>query len=797
MEVRPSTSAAEVDLHELFFKLRRRWLWFLLAFLIAGATAWLYLKVKAPVYEMQATMLIGDQSTGSKKTQDLLQLLDSKEKGVKLEDEVGLLMSAGVISQTLAQLPFNVSYFNAPDTWLNKPANLLVREQLVADMPFRVQPVAGAPQLTGTPIYVDRLSDGRLRVHASVKKGELHELASGNLIREVVETQLDQTVQPGDTLRNPLLSAVITLDSVQQQTASSNGRYYFQLNDLRGLTEDYQSRLKIAPTDHESRILLLTMRGTVPAKEAMFMNKLMEVYVQDDLSQKNQTGRKAVAFLDQEIDKLANSRQHSAEALSSFRSSNGLVDAGTQSSVGIQKQSELSTLRARTATSQKYYRDMLAYLQANRDAAQTAAPSSAGVDDPAIVGLIQQLTQLNGRRASIMASSTGLETPALRDLNDQISSTKESLIKTLSSLVRTSSIALRDLDDQLANVNSRIAQLPEQERRLAALETNNQFNEKNYNFLIEKRNEAAIALATNNTDKKVIDEASLVGTGPAAPKPALVALLALLAALALPTGLILLLDKANRRIQSREDLSQVTTIPVLGVVPHVSSKDKSTMLRDQRGQVSEAFRAIRVNMQYLSAGVDKRVIGVTSSVPGEGKTFSAINLAAELSQGNRRVILLECDMRRPTLGSYFGLDVIQPVGLSSYLMEASTLDESRINSSIPNLDIMCCGPIPENATKLLESARFDELLVRLKEEYDYVVIDTPPVGYVSEFFVLLRHFDVNIYVVRQNYTDRSLVNQINELHLEKKVKQIYIIINDVNFARTYEYRYKGKTYSYD
>ena len=438
MEVRPPTPEAEIDLHELFFKLRRRWLWFVLSLLLAGGVAWLYLKVKSPVYEMQSTLLIGDQSTGSKKTQDLLQLLDSKEKGVKLEDEVGLLTSAGVVSQTLAQLPFAVSYFHVPATWLNKPANLLVREQLAADVPFRVQPVAGAPQLTGVPIYVDRLSDGRLRVHATVKKGQLHQLDTGDLLREVVETQLDETVRPGDTLRTPLLSAVIGLDSARRQTAAADGRYFFQLNDLRSLTEEYQARLKVAPTDHESRILLLTMRGTVPAKEALFLNKLMETYVQDDLAQKNQTGRKAVAFLDEEIGKLASSRQQSAQALSSYRSSNGLVDAGTQSNVGIQQQSELATLRARTATTQKYYRDMLGYMQANRGAGQVAAPSSAGIDDPSITGLIQQLTQLNGERASLMASSTSLENPLIRGIDDQISTTKESLIKTLSSLVRNS-----------------------------------------------------------------------------------------------------------------------------------------------------------------------------------------------------------------------------------------------------------------------------------------------------------------------------------------------------------------------
>ena len=288
------------------------------------------------------------------------------------------------------------------------------------------------------------------------------------------------------------------------------------------------------------------------------------------------------------------------------------------------------------------------------------------------------------------------------------------------------------------------------------------------------------------------------GDGPTAPKPGLVVLIALVAGLVLPVGLSLMLDKANRRIQSKEDLSRITNIPLLGVVAHGNKHAKEVMLTDPKGAIAESFRSIRVNLQYLSAGLDKKVIGVTSSVPGEGKTFCAVNLAAEMAQSGRKVLLLECDLRRPTVAGYFNLQsTCAEHGLTSYLMGLSTFEECRHPApQVRNLDVLCCGPIPQNPTELLESTRMDDLMQRLRQEYDYVLVDTPPTGYVAEFFMLLRHLDANVYVVRQNYTDKGLISQINELHHEQKIKQIYMIINDMHFTKTYEYRHKEKAYTY-
>ncbi len=792
MENRPAPD--EIDLHALFFRLRTRWPLFVLALALAGGAAYLYGQVKAPVYAFRATMLLGDQGSGSKQAQELLQLLQVTEKGVKMEDEVGVLTSNEFVRQAVATLPYAVSYYAQPATWLNRLRPLQVRERPEGAVPFRVRVDLAAPQLAGVPIYVEPAGAGRFRVRATAPKGELVSLPTSELVRTLGGVALDQTGAWGDTLRSPLLAVVLEPEPGVAFGAEP-AAYYFVLNDLGSAAGQYQSSLAVRPIDHESRIVELTAKNTLPAKGTQFLNTLMARYIADDLRAKNLTGQKTLAFLNRQIDTIASLRRHSAGALATFRAARGVVDVGAQSSSGIQRLSGLEAERAQVATRRKYYQDMLAYLRANRGAGRVASPSSAGIDDPVLNGLIMQLSGLNEKRAELSATASG-DNPLLLVLDERIRNTKESLIQTLDNMSRTNDIALRDLAGQLGRVRGQMSQMPESERQLSSLKNTSDFNEKNYNFLVDKRNEAAIALATNATDKKIIDPAQRVGPGPESPKPVLVGLLALLAGLLLPTGLVLLLDKANQRIQGRDDLAQVTTIPLLGVVAHGSKADKETMLHDAKGPIAESFRSIRVNLQYLMAGPEKKVLGVTSSVPGEGKTFCAVNIATELAMSGRRVMLMETDLRRPSMAGYFHLDPHPRHGLASYLSAESTPEEACRPSGVPNLDVMTCGPVPANPTSLLEGPRMAALLTQLRTQYDYVILDTPPVGFVAEYYVLVRFLDANIYVVRHNYTERSLVSEIDELHRTQRIKQLYIIINDMRFSHNYEYRYKSKAYSY-
>ncbi|RAK69379.1 polysaccharide biosynthesis tyrosine autokinase [Hymenobacter edaphi] len=787
----PRTAASdELDLHLLFFKLRARWPLFLAGLLLAGACAWLYLQTKAPVYDFRATMLLGNQSSGSKRAQELLNLLEVKDRGIKMEDEIGLISSAGMVRQVVQRLPgFQVSYFAAPNNWLNKVRLLQVRERAPGSVPFRVVPDPAAAQLSGLRVQVQPLPGGKYRLTARAKQGQLTSLPTGELVRQVLDVNVDQTVAAGEPLQHPLLS--LTIEPEPGVTPDPHERYYFTLNDLGSVAGDYQGRLQVRSVDHESRIIELTTKGTVPAKEKQFLDTLMSVFIAEDLREKNLTGQKTVAFLDSEIRKLSQARQQSAAALSTFRATRGVVDVNAQSTAGIQQAAGLELERSRLTSQRSYYQNLLGQLRADRTVTAAAA---AGVPDGVLSSLILQLADLSNQKAGLVVNAS-VNNPLVTVLDERIRTTKSSLEQNLASMIHNMDIQLADMGGQLGRVRADMSRMPENERELAVLKGKSDFNDKNYNFLVEKRAEAAITLATNSTDKKVIDAAAMSSAGASAPRPMFVGLVALLVGLLGPLGLALLLDKANRRIQSKEDLVRVTDIPMLGVVAHGNKQERTDMLRNPKGPIAESFRSIRVNLQYLSAGLDKKVLGVTSSVPGEGKSFCAVNLAAELAHSGRRVALVETDLRRPTVASYFDLDRDAP-GLAAYLANLEPLGRCLRASGIPNLDVLICGAIPPNPTELLESPRMAGLLEQLRAEYDYVLLDTPPVGYVSEYFVLLRYLDANIYVVRQNYTDRSLIAQINELYAEGKIKHVYMIINDMHFSKTYEYRYKKNAYAY-
>ncbi|WP_210520978.1 polysaccharide biosynthesis tyrosine autokinase [Hymenobacter terricola] len=780
----------EIDLNALFFRLRHRWPLFVGGLALAALLAYVYLQVSPPVYAFHATMLLGDQTSGSRKAQELLQMLEVRDKGMKMEDEIGLITSSGMVRQAVSRLPYAVSYYAVPNTWLNQFRPLQVREQPAGALPFRVAPNWAVPQLTGVRLFVTPAGPGRYRVQAKASKGQLNKLGSGELVRDVQDVDIDETVAAGDTLRTPLVCVVLTPEPGAKFEANGT-KYFFKLNGLGDAMGRYAGTLAVKPIDHESRIVELQVKSSVPGQATAFLDTLMAVYATNDLHEKNVTGQKTLAFLDDKIGKLAGTRRQAAGALATFRSTRGVVDVGAQSSSGIQQLSTLETAQARAITSRKYCQNMLNYLRDNQGIDQLISPSSVGIENSVLDNLILQLHQMNTHRAELGVNASAIN-PAVKKLDETIRATKQSLAQLLTNMNQAAEIGLRDVNSQLAQVRNQISQMPENERQLAALKSANDFNDKNYTFLEEKRNEAAIALATNASDKHVVDSAQMAGSGPEAPKPLLVALLALLAGLGVPTGLGLLLERANRRVQRPEDLASITTIPMLGMVAHGTKDDAE--LNNPKGALAESFRSIRINLQYLSDGRNKKIIGVTSSVPGEGKTFCAVNLASELAASGRRVLLLECDLRRPTVANYFGSP--QGPGLSAYLSGEASLNEAMSASGVDNLDVVCCGAIPPNPMVLLESRAMDALVEQMRAEYDYVVLDTPPMGYVAEFFVLLRHFDASLYIVRQNYTAKDMLSQIDELYRANKVSNIYTVLNDVNFAKTYGYSHKANAYAY-
>ncbi len=777
----------EIDLKSWLFKFRSKWYLFLAFAIVSLAAGYVYVKASPRIYAFSATLLLGDQQTGSKKAQELLEVLQVQSKGIKVEDEIGLLQSDEMVKQALQKLDYTVAYYKVTNHWLNNIADIEVEEQYES-APYTVKLDTGSYQLVDLPLVVRILNDKQYELSAEGEHIAKYNLRNQSVVESLPEVSFTKVLEFGEPYRDKYMG--FTLERIEDMEMAPGKKYYFVVNSLESLVNQYKSTLQASPIERESRMLRVTTKGSIPDKQINFLNTLLQEYVKNDLEEKNRNGRKTLEFIDGQLATLSDSLNQSKQALSTFRSSKRISDVGMQSNISFEKLSMLESEKARLRTDKSYFETILDQVQNGNGIAQSVSPSVAGIQNPILSTLFLQLSELNKEKAGIQVNATE-NNPKLVKLESEILSTRKAIEANLKNLIRSADISIADVNSRIGQTESSIAQMPENERRLTDLQSQSEFIDKKYDFLLEKRAEAAISLATNTTDKKVVDHASMAGNAPVNVKPKMIYLLALMIGLAIPAGLIVLLSNVDNTIQGKEDLSNITNIPFLGVVAHGTKSDKLAVKNNPKSAIAESFRSLRINLQYLMGNNSFKVIGVTSSISGEGKTFCSVNLSSELAMAGKRVVLIESDMRKPTFGKYF--NVSDALGLSSYLSEPHLLLEDVIQpSEVENLDVISCGPIPVSAIQLLEQPRMQAMIEQLKHRYDYIVIDTPPIGFVSEYFIMMQHMDVNLYVVKHKYTEKNLLNQVNELYADKRVKNIYMVINDLNYNKTYEYGYKKK-----
>ncbi|QNH61105.1 GumC family protein [Hymenobacter sediminicola] len=793
------TTADELNLSNMLFKLRTRWYYFAASLVLFLAIAFFVAQLLPVRYGFKATMMLADRTTGSRHAQEMLTMEAAKERETKVEDEVGILTSAGVISQTLRDLDFSVSYHVVPDIWVNALRPLKTQEVYGAESPVRVVVDTTAPQVAGVRFFLEARPDGTIQVKAEGKQVPVVQFMTGNMLNTVPEFQFERTVTLGQPIQSPYCNFTVESTTPGMTPQLPGKAFYFVLHDIQGLTSEYQSKLTIKPIERMSRVLSITTQGAIPAKEIRFLNALMNTYIVNDLTDKNRDGHKAVAFIDSQLGKVGDSLRRSQAAVATFRGQRGLVDAGQQTNADLQMRGQLENDRARTQNARMAYQNVLNLLRSSPDGDAVSSATGLGVEDPVLNSQIIELAQLNSQKAGLAVGASE-NNPVLQVLDNKIKGRRAALLRNLTNLIVSADATLRSYDQRLGAVRSSISQLPENERQLALLRNQADVNDKNYTFLLQKKTEAAVTLATNSSDKKVVDQAAMQSADPLPPHPQQLYLVSLILALVLPAGLIMLLERTNQTVQTVDQIKSVTTVPFLGLIADAGKSIKLVRHELPKSAVTESFRTVRINLQYVSGGARQKVIGFTSSISGEGKTFCCANLTAELAISGKRTVLIETDLRKPTMSSYFGFPPRRP-GLSSYLKGDISLKEAMQQSEhIPNLDVLTAGLIPEDAVALLESPRFREMIEQLKAEYDYVVLDAPPVGLVSEYHILRQYIDVSVFVVRHRYTQRTSLQHLQELvdtsHPTAPAGQVYVLLNNVNFNETYEYHYKSQAAYY-
>lgn len=768
----------KINIKSVFLKIFSKWHYFLVALMITLPLAYSYIQLAPLKYEIKSSILLKGEDAnglGSEKFMKGMELLSSQ---TELEDQIGILQSFANVNQTVNTLNFGISYFAAK--------NFKTRE-LYEKRAFTIFLDSAVNQVVGIPIELKRISSSKCLVSASQENVSVYNLVTNEVVDRIPEFRIEEVFDIEKPFVNKYLSFRVVFDD---KVKMENTTLFFKIENLEFIARDYAGRLKVQPVSMKSNIVEVSLRVEVPQKGIDFLNRLTEVYLENELYKKNQLGLKTIQFIDNQISGVSDSLKSVEGSLESYRAQNNVLDIKTKAENLMRNLDALDQQKADIEVKLKYYRFISNTLDAEKYN-DIVAPSTFGVTDPFLNNLLIELSKLNQEKSGLNYS-TREGNPLAEVIELKIKNNKNLIKENVSNIINASSISLEDINRRIAQYNAQLNRLPRNERELVKIQRRFDFSDNVYNYLLEKRAEAGIAIASNVPNKTIVDSAMQVGTGPVWPNNKLIYGIAMILGFGGAIGLIVLKDALNDSIVTHEDLVRHSKLPFLGAILHGSKREQDGVVANAMSPIGESFRNLRVNLQYLTLGKEVKIVGFTSSRESEGKTFCAVNLAASMAHSRRRTVLIDADMRRPRVASYFQMEADK--GLSSYLIGESSIKDIIDETGIKGFDVITSGPIPPNPLDLIGAPRMGELLNELKKMYDTIIIDSPPIGYVSEYVILMRYTDTNIYVVRSEYTTRFNLERVNKLYDERKINNFSVLLNDVKYSRsngyTYSYKYK-------
>lgn len=754
----------KINIKHILRKLWNHWWYFIIAALICLPIGYLYIQIADEIFLVKASLLVKNEEESTADNERFLRGTELLNSPTELEDERGLLGSYTMVETTIQQLDFGVSYFE----------KLRFKDiELYEELPFTIHLDSLSGQLLNVPIYIKRISKDNYIVRAQAEDAATYSPLLNQVEKRVGLVNINKVSQVDKPFSHPHLKFDIQFRS---DTILAGREFYFVINDLKSLVQSYRDRLSIAPLSRESNILELSLRGRTPTKEAVFLNTLLTVYLKNQLDKKNQLGIKTIEFIDRQIDGVYDSLKQVEGSLERFRIKNNILDINTTAQNLTVNRDKLETQKSEVEVKLQYYTYVASSLKSESGYKDIVAPSTFGLNDPLLSSLLIELSRLSQERTGLNYS-TKERNPITEVIDLKIRNNKKALLENVENIIDASTMALKEIDGRLTLITNKLNRLPKNERELVNLERRFKFSDNVYNYLLQKRAEAGIAIASNRTQTTIVDAGKQVGDGPIAPNKKFIYIIALFFSMVLPTGVIIVKDFFNDNIISHEDIERSTRIPFIGTISRGTKREQFGIVANSRTAMGESFRSLRVNLQYLTFGKDIQVIGFTSSGESEGKTFCAVNLAASMAQSGRRTILVDTDLRRPTVASYFKIK--NEKGLSTFLVGSATATDIINRSGIKDFDVITSGPLPPNPLDLISHNRMGELISSLKQSYHTIILDSPPIGYVSEYVILMKYTDVNIYVVRSDYTSRFHLVKINQLYEQKKINNISILLNDV------------------
>ena len=554
----------------------------------------------------------------------------------------------------------------------------------------------------------------------------------------------------------------------------------------------YSSALTIEPTSKTSTIAAVSLKNTNVQRAIDFINDLIAVYNIDTNTEKNEVAQKSADFIEERIGIINNELGTTENELAAFKQRAGLTDLSSDAQLALQESSKYEQQYAENATQINLVTYLRDYIN-NPDNNDEVIPANVGLSDVNLASAIEKYNNLVVERKRLLRTSSE-SNPAIINLNTGIEAMRHNVKTTVNSVLKGLQITRNNIDRQSRKYESRISNAPKQEQEFMTISRQQEIKATLYIMLLQKREENAITLAATANNGRIIEEP--IPGGIVSPKGKLIYIIALVIGIGIPISIIYLLNLLRFRIEGHTDVEKLTTVPIIGDIPLTDAGKNGTptiaVRENDNNIMAETFRSLRTNLLFIMGDPDKKVILVTSTISGEGKTFMASNLAVSLALLGKKVILVGLDIRKPGLNKIFHLSHKEK-GITQYLAAPQSTDLHALiqpSGITSNLDLLLGGPIPPNPTELLARQSLEDTISTLRKEYDYIVLDTAPIGMVTDTLILSRVADASIYVCRADYTHKTDYQLINELQEHHRLPNLCTVVNGIDMKKKkYGYYY--------
>jgi tyrosine-protein kinase Etk/Wzc len=768
LEEEDKAASESVDFKLILYKFLSRWYWFLVSIFICLSIAFYYTYMATPEYWISSRLLLKDEKKGSDfssnaVTQDLIGFNSS----TSVENEAEVLRSENLMVKVFEELKITNAYYVRKDRFRWK-------EIYQNEVPVKVNVEKKAP-------FYDQENN---KITLRIIGGEEYQIEYSNGQKE--------RVKAGQKINNYL--GEFTIDRNENYIPEYGVDEFFNSEEIVITFYDpvaagkyFSYKLNVEIVNKLASVIEIGMLDEHPLKGKQILEKLIEVYNKEAENEKNTIAINTISFIDEQLVGLTQELDSIEKMAETYKLRNSITDISAESQLYLstttanrQQLSDITIQIDVLESIERYLREQGSDFE--------MVPSSLNIQDPTLATLINDFNQLQRERER-MLRTTQPNNPIVLNLSEQLSSIKNNILENLRNIKSGLEISRNNLTATSTQTQSRASKVPTIERELLDINRKQSIKQEHYLYLIQKRDEAVLTLAASAASNAKVIEPPTPTDIPVTPKKSLIYAFGLIMGLSIPFGLILLKDMWQEKVLIKSDIEKMTSVKILGEI----SRNKKNygpvaISRSKRTLIAEQIRFIRTNLAFNTHGIPNKTILVTSGMSGEGKTFFSINLAISLGLAGKRVVLLEFDLRKPAL-----IDAIKlksEIGISDYLDQDSKISLGDIiqkKTGFENVSIISCGKIPENPSELMMSERLSDLILYLKSNFDHIIIDSAPVGLVSDAFILSEMVDVSVFMVRYNYTTKAQLKTLEDIRKNKKFKNPMIVLNDAKIEMTYGY----------